>query len=146
MATSGERERLAPIDGLRGVAAAMVVLFHVYLNTPQPDLGIVSAGFLSMQSGVDLFFVLSGFCLFYPYTKPGASFAWLAFSVRRARRIFPTYYAALCTTILLPFLIVPMARWAGLIAPEAQWPAWEQLWTHLLAGPHPLSQHLPRAR
>jgi len=41
MATSGERERLAPIDGLRGVAAAMVVLFHVYLNTPQPDLGIV---------------------------------------------------------------------------------------------------------
>ena len=132
MATSGARERLAPIDGLRGVAAAMVVLFHVYLNTPQPDLGIVRAGFLSLQSGVDLFFVLSGFCLFYPYTRPGASFAWRAFSVRRARRIFPAYYAALCMTILLPFLIVPMARWAGLIATEAPWPAWEQLWTHLL--------------
>jgi peptidoglycan/LPS O-acetylase OafA/YrhL len=55
--------------------------------------------------GVDLFFVISGFCLSYPYLS-GARFDWRAFAAKRAWRIIPPYYAALAFL----FVFVP---WAG---------------------------------
>ena len=73
----GGGEHLAPLDGLRGIAIALVVWFHLWEITwwlrADAHLGpftmnlnaIPEPGFI----GVDLFFFLSGFVLFFPYAR-----------------------------------------------------------------------------
>lgn len=72
-------ERLPALDGLRGLAIAAVVLFHVHL---------LPGGW----AGVDLFFALSGYLitgtLLRTRGRPGY---WARFVSRRARRILPLY-------------------------------------------------------
>lgn len=80
--------RIDYVDGLRGVAVAMVVLHHAvnaFIRPPGTGLGPL---------GVSLFFVLSGFCLSYPVIRDGRLNLRL-FWQRRARRILPPYYVAL---------------------------------------------------
>ncbi|MGK5638058.1 acyltransferase family protein [Streptomyces sp. URMC 126] len=70
---------MAPLDGLRGLAVAGVLLFHA---------GHLAGGFL----GVDLFFVLSGFLitgLLLRETAGGGRVGLAAFWGRRARRLLP---------------------------------------------------------
>ena len=52
MSVPSRQDRLGGLDGLRAVAVAAVVLFHV-------DSDLVPGGFL----GVDVFFVISGFVI-----------------------------------------------------------------------------------
>jgi peptidoglycan/LPS O-acetylase OafA/YrhL len=91
-------QRLDVFDGLRGIAITLVVWYHVWLVSGL-QLGtlnlITEAGFL----GVDLFFFISGFCLFLPYARAAAagrdtrSVAY--FLTRRAQKIIPSYLLAL---------------------------------------------------
>ncbi len=66
------RQRLAHIDGLRAIAVLSVIAFHAALsnrgvaNAPHT---IVTMLLRQGSHGVDLFFVLSGFCLAYPTLK-----------------------------------------------------------------------------
>jgi peptidoglycan/LPS O-acetylase OafA/YrhL len=93
-----EQERLDVLDGLRGLAILLVVWYHVWLVSGQA-FGLLSliaqAGFL----GVDLFFFISGFCLFYPYARatlegrPQPSTR--RFFARRFLKIVPSYLIAL---------------------------------------------------
>lgn len=131
--TASNRSHLLPADGLRGMAALMVVLGHVYAAAGYPYLAIGAvAGTLDfMHSGVDLFFVLSGFCLYYPLTRAGSRRDWREFFRRRARRLLPPYYVAVAAVILLPFVVAPVARTLGLVVVPATWPSWHQVWTHL---------------
>jgi peptidoglycan/LPS O-acetylase OafA/YrhL len=80
------------LDGVRGIAIAIVVAFHAF--------GWPTAGTL----GVDLFFVLSGFLittlLLEEHARSGR-IAILAFYVRRARRLLPALFA-----LLVPFLVL----------------------------------------
>lgn len=131
MAIPAHRQRLAPVDGLRGLAALMIVTYHIFLMSTNDRLGPIDFTFVFLRSGVDLFFILSGFCLFYPLTGPEATPDWRAFFVRRARRILPPYYAALAALLLLPYLIEPVARWCGLFVTPPTWVSSEQLVTHL---------------
>jgi peptidoglycan/LPS O-acetylase OafA/YrhL len=105
------RERLDILDGLRGLAILLVVWYHVYLVSGQgfgPLTFIAQAGFL----GVDLFFFISGFCLFYPYAralaagKPPPSTQ--RFFERRVLKIVPSYLLA-----LFVFAIVYHAQFAS---------------------------------
>lgn len=97
--------RLHYIDGLRGLAMLMVLLYHCWLFGGMWSVGLTVgthrvdiAAVLSFgHIGVNLFLVLSGFCLYWPFVKNGrrreptlAEFAW-----KRCRRILPPYYAAL---------------------------------------------------
>ena len=52
-------------DGLRGAAIAVVVWYHLWLVTGVPTTLLAQTGFM----GVDLFFFVSGFCLFHPYAR-----------------------------------------------------------------------------
>lgn len=78
----------AGIELLRGLAALMVVLAH-YHGIAELDSWLLKF----MYTGVDLFFVISGF-VFAPYLA-GKPLRWDAFLIRRAFRIFPLYLVAL---------------------------------------------------
>lgn len=75
------------LDGLRGLAILLVLLFHYGISlAPVDSLGPFALGW----SGVDLFFVLSGFLL-GGILLDGTSLR--SFYIRRACRILPLYFA-----------------------------------------------------
>jgi len=97
--------RLEFIDGLRGLAMIMVLLFHCWTFGGQwraeVPLGHHTVNVFAIcgvgHIGVGLFLVLSGFCLYWPFAKGGARrepTLW-EFAVKRCRRILPPYYIAL---------------------------------------------------
>ncbi len=100
---------LRHLDGLRALAAVYVLLCHAFLEVNfqgQPP-GNTAKFFLQFfffgHYAVDLFIVLSGFCLMLPVLGNGGTLrggAWHFFK-RRAGRILPPYYAALVLSLLL---------------------------------------------
>ncbi len=86
------------LDGLRGVAIAMVLLFHLRGHLPPAWHLLVALGW----TGVELFFVLSGFLitriLLGSLDRPGY---FRNFYIRRSLRIFPIYYLYLGAITLL---------------------------------------------
>ncbi|AIS19026.1 acyltransferase [Pseudomonas rhizosphaerae] len=87
------------IDGLRAVAVIAVVLFH---------FGI--PGFAGGFVGVDVFFVISGYLITSIICRERASghFSFVAFWVRRARRILPALVVMVVACLVVGwFLLVP---------------------------------------
>ncbi|MDB4906549.1 MAG: acyltransferase 3 [Gemmatimonadetes bacterium] len=87
----------ADIEGLRGVAVLMVVLFHV-------DATFATGGFL----GVDVFFVLSGFLITGLLVREHFARGRIGladFYARRARRILPA------ATLVLAGSVLASMRW-----------------------------------
>lgn len=77
--------RLVALDGLRGVAAAMVLLLHV----DAPGMTPFSGG---MDAGVLIFFALSGYLIYAPFVRGPVDLR--AYAIRRVLRIFPAYLVA----------------------------------------------------
>ena len=107
------------IDALRGIAALLVVLFHMN----QTGFGVVSpvwtqAGLL----GVNLFFTLSGFLIAHCVMAP-AEFGSKRYLESRARRILPNYFIALFLVITVvdvrSLIQVPVSQAAGDLATHA---------------------------
>ena len=96
------------LDGIRGMAAIMVVLFHIKQAGVGHDIfarTLSKAGNFG-QTGVTLFFVLSGFLItrILLVSKQKESY-FKKFFIRRSLRIFPLYYLALAIyVILIPYL------------------------------------------
>jgi peptidoglycan/LPS O-acetylase OafA/YrhL len=90
------------ITGMRGYASLGVVVFHLFtLNSALRALGFPPI-VLAWNSGVDFFFVLSGFLLSLPFL--GEKHVNLkTYYVKRVFRILPVYYLsiAICGTIML---------------------------------------------
>jgi peptidoglycan/LPS O-acetylase OafA/YrhL len=99
------------LDGLRGLAVALVMLAHVTLfGAPRTRLdALLSAPFALGWCGVDLFFVLSGFLItrILLATRDSHSY-YTTFWARRALRILPLYW------LLLAFLLLIVPRIAVL--------------------------------
>jgi peptidoglycan/LPS O-acetylase OafA/YrhL len=100
------------VDGLRGLAVLLVLGFHTWLFswlTPSLSLfGVAIPVAIVPRSGylgVDLFFLISGFCLCFPYARarlegarePGIR----EFAERRFMKIVPSYALALTATALV---------------------------------------------
>jgi len=96
------------LDGLRAIAILLVLLFHLTPNHDS-DQGLRSLIFKAADigwSGVDLFFVLSGFLITGILLRAKAANSPLRhFLMRRILRILPAYYVALS----IIFLLVPFA-------------------------------------
>jgi peptidoglycan/LPS O-acetylase OafA/YrhL len=112
---STDRGRVAGLDGLRGLAALYVVLFHCWLltfrgfpvNTGPPWLGWLMYGHLA----VVFFFVLSGFSLAVSPARHGWRLGGKArFARRRAWRILPPYWAALAFSLIIAWTVTPQLR------------------------------------
>jgi peptidoglycan/LPS O-acetylase OafA/YrhL len=98
--------RVPSLDGARGIAILLVLLHHggQMFSTPRLLHPLVWAGW----SGVDLFFVLSGFLITGILLRgKGAPRQLASFWVRRALRIFPLAYASLLACFVLSELGAP---------------------------------------
>jgi peptidoglycan/LPS O-acetylase OafA/YrhL len=133
------RLRLAYLDGLRGLAAVYVVLFHAGVGFGGDDLPPFARGarrFLAFgHHAVAVFIVLSGYCLMLPAVLgdgrvPGGVHRYLA---RRAWRILPPYYIVLLASLLLLWALPGLQVHTGTIWDESS-PAFESgaIWTHVL--------------
>lgn len=101
--------RLKFLDGLRGVAALMVVLFHQHeflklatsFRLPSwADLLLASGHF-----GIQIFFVLSGFVIAYSIRQADFSWSfWKQFVLKRSIRLDPPYWASLLLMMTATFL------------------------------------------
>jgi peptidoglycan/LPS O-acetylase OafA/YrhL len=106
------RNRIPALDGLRGIAILAVFFYHYASaagkHTDSLAVRAVSVVFGLGWSGVDLFFVLSGFLItgiLYDTLLDAGYYK--KFYVRRILRIFPVYYLMILTFLLLtPFLAV----------------------------------------
>jgi peptidoglycan/LPS O-acetylase OafA/YrhL len=106
------KNRIAYIDGLRAVAVLSVLFFHAGVHDPLVQHAKNAVSFVLQQGshGVELFFVLSGFCLAYPslaklYARGTTDFNVAGYAARRLIRIVPPYYAAILLFIGLAFAL-----------------------------------------
>ena len=96
-----KQERFHFLDGLRGIAAAMIVIHHAFSSNiahfiDSKHIPFLGNFFLNItQSGVDLFFVLSGVVLLRPYLRGQRDFKVMDYFWRRLKRIYPPYFFAL---------------------------------------------------
>jgi exopolysaccharide production protein ExoZ len=124
---------LPGIQALRGLAATLVLVHHV-LEESQPLFGgrIPASLVLFGASGVDLFFVISGFIMYHTNRdRFGRDGAPTDFFVRRLIRIVPLYW--LCT------LVVVLLHFSGLYANKII--TWLSFGSSLLFLPDPNIVH-----
>lgn len=95
----GDRARLLGLDGLRGVAATLIVAHHAAnVSGAQRSAPFTQVAAVA-DVGVAVFFVLSGFVIYRPFAAAhaggGAVPAVIPFWWRRALRVLPAYWFAL---------------------------------------------------
>lgn len=124
------RRHLLFLDGLRGLAALYVAASHalaqITWTLPRAEISnsflFATRWLVFGSASVDIFIVLSGFCLMLPVVQAGGELrgGLVQFAKRRSRRILPPYYAALALSLLLigtvPSLAHPVNKlWAGAV-------------------------------
>ena len=92
--------RVPELDGVRGLAIALVLFYHYFIGQIQVGAGTLEAKLLAFfrltWGGVDLFFVLSGYLIGgILISQRGSTRYFRAFYARRLTRIFPLYYMVL---------------------------------------------------
>lgn len=86
--------RFHALDGMRGVAALAVLLFHVCLNHAS---WVFQHGYLA----VDFFFILSGFVIAYAYEdRLRHGMPWGRFTTARVIRLYPLIFAGAVVGLL----------------------------------------------
>ncbi len=107
MTISTPPTRLDSVRALRGVAAILVVVFHIFelqrlwMSANAPGEAVVAGPWAQGYAGVDLFFVISGFIMVYITAEAaGGARETAAFLKRRAIRIFPLWWV-FCAILML---------------------------------------------
>jgi peptidoglycan/LPS O-acetylase OafA/YrhL len=107
---AGPGRHISALDGIRGLAVLLVLVFHIFQVEPVPQHSLLRLGYAATrfgQTGVDLFFVLSGFLItgILFDTKSSRRY-FINFYGRRTLRIFPLYYGVLVLLlVVLPRLV-----------------------------------------
>jgi peptidoglycan/LPS O-acetylase OafA/YrhL len=103
--TPQPRDRIRELDGLRGIACALVLVWHLVNRQipPQPGpWGWISSCSSQCWSGVDLFFVLSGYLIIRNLARDRETAGWLGrFVAARVFRLLPAYLILLAGCVLL---------------------------------------------
>ncbi|HEU4360391.1 MAG TPA: acyltransferase family protein [Mycobacterium sp.] len=89
------------LDGLRGIAIALVAVYHIWFGR--------------VSGGVDVFLALSGFFfggkLLRVALRPGSSLSPVPDVIRLVRRLLPALVVVLAGSAVLTILIQPQTRW-----------------------------------
>lgn len=96
-ATTFHMHRFNTLDGMRGLAAIAVMVYHY---TQGKDFALFDNGDLA----VDFFFCLSGFVLAYSYKEKISSFGAAWFLKKRIRRLYPIYLIGIALSLLVACL------------------------------------------
>ena len=115
------------IDGLRGLAALLVALFHLFLGgpsasnlatiTPSIAWALLSRGYL----GVPIFFVISGFVIAHSINgKSMTKYFSAQFVLRRSLRLDPPYWFTL-------FLVITLNVFSNSVAQDRTSPTYDPL-------------------
>lgn len=94
--------KIGEIQALRGIAATLVAAFHLY-GVERDSEGSLFWFFRHGEAGVDIFFVISGFIIFYT-ARPDRGLG--NFVEARFWRIFPPYWF-----ILLGYIAASLGLW-----------------------------------
>jgi peptidoglycan/LPS O-acetylase OafA/YrhL len=123
------RVQVDALTGIRGVAAWLVVLYHIRLSfapsLPDAVVAALGKGYLA----VDLFFVLSGFVLWLTWGERLQKQGWRAasdFLRKRLARVWPLHAVILMATVGWALLLIATGR---PVPPQYSWP---QLPLHIL--------------
>jgi peptidoglycan/LPS O-acetylase OafA/YrhL len=124
------RRRYFPaVEGMRGVAALLVLGGHVVQVNSLPESSRALTGYWIAVFGVVVFFTISGFLLYRPFLAARAtgrsvaaftpSYLW-----RRAVRIFPAYWVAITVLAIWPGLegIFSEHWWRYYLLIQTYWP------------------------
>lgn len=105
IATPSAARGFPTLNGVRAVAALMVVGTHTAFNTGRILDGWTGAVLARFDFGVTLFFVLSGFLLSRPFLLASAESrphpSWRHYLWKRALRVLPLYWAVVVAAMLL---------------------------------------------
>ena len=108
MSISDQNKTLLSLQVIRGLTALSIAAIHVSIIMAKPEYGAVAAfGWATSRCwmGVNLFFVLSGFIIFFAHGKDIgrperlATYAW-----RRACRVYPVYWIFLVAFVAAALL------------------------------------------
>lgn len=123
----GRVTHVAALDGVRGLAVLMVVVFHYTRWFPSATPGARTLQGIGAfgGAGVELFFVLSGFLITRILINTRSHPRYFRnFFARRVLRIFPLYYGVLVAIFLVAPLLLP-SHW---FEPIQRYQLW--LWTY----------------
>lgn len=131
---------LDTLDGFRAAATIMVLLFHYWQQSWVGFSWNVQLGahtfnislepwITSGSLGVEILFLLSGFCLFYPLAmNPNRPFNAREFAYKRFVRIMPSYYLCFLVGALLYMGCTPWASLRSYQMSDREW------WYHFIGG------------
>jgi peptidoglycan/LPS O-acetylase OafA/YrhL len=139
-------QRLPFIDGLRACAALLVLLTHTWVFAGAPALSFSIAGNVVVLAalpaighiGVNLFLVLSGFCLAWPLVvdpRRVTQISIASFWKRRVQRIVPAYFVSIGLVYGLLVVVRGLASaglWPVSIGRVSQVPDVGELLPHLM--------------
>lgn len=92
MVIKESKNRYQELDALRGIAALLVVFFHFTMLRDN-----YNSFFRLGTTGVDLFFIISGFVIFLSINQVSNA---KEFIINRVSRLYPTYWASITFTFI----------------------------------------------
>jgi len=130
--TKPSRFHVDSLDGVRGLAILGGIAFHTL--RPYEYRGFLGAIWRGLEetswSGIDLFFVLSGFLITgILLDSRGRGGYFRNFYARRTLRIFPLYYSVLLGVLVIVPAVIGLGRLPALYAQLIKNQIW--LWTYL---------------
>ena len=102
-ATPSPAQKIEELESIRGIAALLVVIYHIPKWNPLLNTSFINNGYLM----VELFFVLSGYVIFSAYAQKIRTWPeLLRFQFLRLGRLYPVHL-----TFLLAFLFIEIAKY-----------------------------------
>jgi peptidoglycan/LPS O-acetylase OafA/YrhL len=119
------KSRIPALDGLRGFACFLVFMGHFITSNSHMGL-VLPRVFSQFWSGVDLFFVLSGFVIFLSLhrLREASEGRWDFFKTYfafRFWRIAPVYLLLILSYILIPLAYTPLAQCRLFVSSIPDW-------------------------
>jgi exopolysaccharide production protein ExoZ len=109
---SASASRVLTMEGARGLAVLLVFFVHYRAGFRQWTSGLtysISEFLWTIgHTGVDLFFVLSGYLIYAAIMKPGTDYA--GFLRRRMQRIYPPFLAVFAIYLALSFVFPAQSK------------------------------------
>ena len=109
------KSRMLELDALRGIAAISVVIYHYFhrYNQLYGHENLPVEWSLSGRYGVQLFFIVSGFVIFWTLNRIEKP---IDFIVSRFSRLYPAYWASAILTFLIVYIFGLPGREVSIIS------------------------------